>query len=90
MNIFELKFDYIGILVLKCIGMRKYLVIYEKSQDGYSAYVPDLPGCTSAGATKREVEENIVEAIKLHLEVMHEEGLQIPDSTSESEMVVLA
>lgn len=50
----------------------KYLVIYEKGPDGYSAYVPDLPGCTSAGENKKEVEENIKEAIKLHLEVMAE------------------
>ena len=70
--------------------MRKYLVIYEKGPDGYSAYVPDLPGCTSAGADKKEVEKNIVEAIRLHLEVMKEEGLEIPEATSESEMLVLS
>ena len=54
--------------------MRRYLVIYEKGRDGYSAYVPDLPGCTSAGATKKEVKQNIVEAIILHLDVMKDEG----------------
>jgi len=70
--------------------MRKYLVIYEKGPDGYSAYVPDLPGCTSAGADKKEVEKNIIEAIRLHLEVMKEEGLDIPDATSESEMLILS
>ena len=26
----------------------KYLVIVEKSENGFSAYVPDLPGCASA------------------------------------------
>ena len=41
--------------------MRKYLIIYEKGKDGYSAYLPDLPRCTTAGATKKEVEENIRE-----------------------------
>ncbi len=70
--------------------MRKYLVIYERSNDGYSAYVPDLPGCTSAGATRKEVEQNIVEAIHLHIEVMEESGYKIPESNSESEMLVLA
>ncbi len=70
--------------------MRKYLVIYEKSKDGYSAYVPDLPGCTSAGADRAEIESNIMEAIKLHLEVMEEEGLPIPESLSDSEMLVLS
>lgn len=44
--------------------MRKYLVIYENVPMG-TAYVPDLPGRASAGADKREVDKNIVEAIKL-------------------------
>lgn len=70
--------------------MRKYLIIYERVKHGYSAYVPDLPGCTSAGSTKREVEENIVEAIKLHIEVMQEAGYEIPEASSESEMLVLS
>ena len=70
--------------------MRKYLIIYEKGEDGYGAYVPDLPGCTSAGGSKKEVEENIVEAIRLHIEVMKEAGYEIPEANSESEMLVLA
>jgi predicted RNase H-like HicB family nuclease len=70
--------------------MTKYLIIYEKGKNGYSAYVPDLPGCTSAGETKKEVEENIVEAIKLHIEVMKESGYEIPEANSESEMLILA
>jgi len=69
---------------------RKFLVIYEKSKSGFSAYVPDLPGCTSAGATKAEVEENIIEAIQFHLDGLKEDGLPIPDSISESQTVVLA
>ncbi len=70
--------------------MRKYLVVYERGADGFSAYVPDLPGCTSAGSTKEEVEVNIIEAIKLHLEVLEEEGLEIPKSVSDSEMIVIS
>jgi len=70
--------------------MVKYLVIYEKSSDGYSAYVPDLPGCTSAGADRTEVETNIIEAIKLHLEVMRDEGLKIPEPNSDSQMLVFS
>lgn len=69
--------------------MRKYLVIYEKSKDGYSAYVPDLPGCTSAGADREEIETNIVEAITLHLQVMEEEGISIPETSSDSQMLVI-
>ncbi len=58
--------------------MRKYLVVYEKGKDGYSAYVPDLLGCTSAVENREEIEKNIIEAIRLHLEVMEKEGIPIP------------
>jgi predicted RNase H-like HicB family nuclease len=70
--------------------LRKYLVIYEQSIDGFSAYVPDLPGCTSAGANREEIEINIIEAIKLHLEVMEEMGEPIPKPISDSQMLVFA
>ncbi|MEM6844091.1 MAG: type II toxin-antitoxin system HicB family antitoxin [Bacteroidota bacterium] len=33
-----------------------YLVIIEKTDTGYSAYVPDLPGCITVGDTKEEVQ----------------------------------
>ncbi|UOY06575.1 type II toxin-antitoxin system HicB family antitoxin [Muricauda sp. SCSIO 64092] len=49
----------------------EYEIIYEKSSDGWSAYIPELPGCTSAGANRTEVEKNIKEAIELHLELLH-------------------
>ena len=34
--------------------------------------------------------ENIIEAIKLHVEVMKESGYEIPEANSESEMLVMA
>ena len=70
--------------------MKSYLVIYEKSSTGYSAYVPDLPGCISTGATKEETKVNIAEAIELHLEVMQEEGIEIPENNSEAETLTFA
>lgn len=70
--------------------MKSYLVVFEKSSTGYSAYVPDLPGCISTGATKEETKRNIQEAIELHLEVMAEDGLPIPESSSEAETLVFA
>ena len=52
----------------------KYVIISEKTDNGYSAYAPDLPGCIAAADTKIEVEELIREAISLHLESLHEHG----------------
>lgn len=63
--------------------------MYEKSADGFGAYVPDLPGCTSAGKSRDEIESNIIEAITLHLEIMQDEGLPIPQPNSDSQMVVI-
>ena len=60
-------------------AMRKYAVVIERAENNYSAYVPNLPGCVSTGATLQEVEENIQEAIEFHLEGMELEGLPIPE-----------
>ncbi len=56
----------------------RYLIVIEETNDGFSAYVPDLPGCISVGTTRSEIENNIQEAIIFHLEGMKEDGLKIP------------
>ena len=35
--------------------MKKYLVLFEKTATGYSAFVPDLPGCIATGSTKAPI-----------------------------------
>jgi predicted RNase H-like HicB family nuclease len=60
----------------------RYAVVIEKAADNYSAYVPDLPGCISTGRTVEETEQNIREAIALHIEGMREEGEVIPSPTT--------
>jgi predicted RNase H-like HicB family nuclease len=65
----------------------KYLVIVEKGPENYSVYVPDLPGCTSAGNTLDEALEGIREAVEGHLELMRESGEPIPDPSSEAAFV---
>ena len=70
--------------------MKKYVVIFEKTATGYSAYVPDLPGCIATGKTKLMAEKNIYEAILFHLEGLVEEGENIPLSISEAETLVFA
>ena len=59
-----------------------FAVIYEKTSTGYSAYVPDLPGCIAAGATFEETAELIRGAIEIHLESMREDGDSIPEPTT--------
>ncbi len=70
--------------------MRKYLVIYEKTKIGFSAYVPDLPGVIATGKTKTFVEKNIFTAIQFHLDGLKEERMRIPKAQAESEVLVFA
>jgi predicted RNase H-like HicB family nuclease len=65
----------------------RYAVVYEKTPNNYSAYVPDLPGCVATGATRQEVERNIREAIDLHLEGMRREGEAIHEAASWTELI---
>ena len=58
--------------------MNKYLVVYEKTDTGYSSYAPDLPGCISTGRTKKEIEKNMQVAIEFHIEGMLLNGEKIP------------
>jgi len=60
----------------------KYLIVYEKSDTGWGAYAPDLPGLGVAGKTLDEVKELIREAIELCLEEMESRGEEIPDPNS--------
>ena len=58
----------------------RYRVEFEGSDDvGYSAYLPELPGCGAAEETFEETKELIAEAVELHMELMEEEGLPIPE-----------
>ncbi|MCZ7669156.1 MAG: type II toxin-antitoxin system HicB family antitoxin [Chloroflexi bacterium] len=52
----------------------KYMVVIEKGEDSYGAYVPDLPGCVAVGDSREEVLTLIQEAIGLHLEMLQEDG----------------
>jgi predicted RNase H-like HicB family nuclease len=58
----------------------RLLVVYEDAGTNFSAYVPDLPGCVSTGATRQEVASNIREAIALHLAGMRADGESMPES----------
>ncbi len=67
----------------------KYLIIYEKTETGYSAYVPDLPGCISSGESLGETKKLIREAIDFHLAGIREDGEPIPVPSTESEYLEL-
>ncbi len=65
----------------------KYLVVVEKAGRNYSAYVPDLPGCVATGATAKETQRNIREAVAMHIEGLREDGLPVPEPQTQAEFV---
>jgi predicted RNase H-like HicB family nuclease len=58
--------------------MRYTVIVHSDETGGYWVEVPALPGCASQGETVDEALENVKDAIKLYLEVLEEDGAQIP------------
>jgi len=69
--------------------MHRFLIVIEKTENNYSAYSPDLPGCIATGKTREETEKNIYEALKMHIDGLIEDNLPIPESTSFAEYVAV-
>lgn len=65
----------------------RYAIVIEKVAGNYSAYVPDLPGCTATGTTYEEAEQQLREAIVFHLDGLREDGTPIPPPSSQVEYV---
>jgi predicted RNase H-like HicB family nuclease len=59
--------------------MNKITAIVEKTDTGYSAYLPEVPGIATAADTFSELRENVKEAINLHVETANEYKEEIPD-----------
>jgi len=58
--------------------MEQYLIIIEKGENNYSAYSPDVLGCVAAGKTIDQTLRRMKEALRLHLEDIHEQGGLFP------------
>lgn len=65
----------------------RYAIVIEKAEENFSAYVPDLPGCVATAPTVKDVEREIREAIRFHIEGLKEDGVTIPQPTSLTEYV---
>ena len=46
----------------------KLTAVFEKVPEGYVAFVEELPGANSQGATLEEARENLTEAVELVLD----------------------
>jgi len=67
----------------------RYLVIVMPTENGWSAHVPDLPGCVAAGESRDETIELMRGAIEMHLDGMREDGQTVPEPSAQAEFVEL-
>ena len=52
----------------------RYKVNMQKTDEGFSIWVPGLPGCWSQGKTEEEALENVKDAIETYLATVEEFG----------------
>ena len=65
--------------------MTRYLVVYEKSDDGgWGAHSPDVEGVFALGATRDEAESRMAEALAAHLALLREQGVPAPAPRTEA------
>ena len=71
--------------------MRRYTILIEKTDDGFCASVPALPGCAAMADTKKELEALIYEAILFHIEGLENDGIPVPiEHETDVEVMVFA
>jgi predicted RNase H-like HicB family nuclease len=56
----------------------RYAILIEKSETGFGAYVPDLPGCAAASDTEHQARHLIREAVEMHMESLRASGQPVP------------
>jgi len=67
----------------------EYIAVYEPDEDGWSASVPDLPGCYSDGSTLSEVKDSIREAIRLWIETARTNNWPVPTPAAQIERIAV-
>jgi predicted RNase H-like HicB family nuclease len=66
----------------------RFVVMIRRTKTGYSADVPDLPGCIATARTLRGVRTRIKSAIEMHLEMMMQTGEPMPKPRQRFEFTV--
>ena len=67
----------------------RYAVVFEKAEHNWAAYVPDLPGCVTTGATLEDTRRLIAEAIAFHIEGLHQHGYPVPPPLTRAEEITI-
>ena len=69
----------------------RYTIILHPDIDegGYTVTVPSLPGCATQGDTLEEAIAMAKDAIKLHLEVLADDGEPIPEEREHPQAITI-
>ena len=70
--------------------MNRFLIVIEKANGNFSAYCPDLPGCVATGKTREETENNMYEAVEMHIRGLIEDNIPIPESEALAEYIAVS
>jgi len=70
--------------------MSRYVVIIEPTATGFSAYLPDVPGCVATGRTREQVEQRMREAMREHLEILRADGQPVPKALTSATFIDVA
>lgn len=67
---------------------RKYVALIRKEPGtDYWVDVPDIPGCVSSGKSEDEAKANLLQALKLHLEGLNEQGAELAAPRSRDDVL---
>jgi len=67
----------------------RYLIIFERTSTGYSAYAPDLDGCIATGKTLAITRKRMEGALNMHLSAMVRDGDPIPEPATEGDYITI-
>jgi len=56
--------------------------IHKEKQSCFGVSFPDFPGCISAGDTYEEAYSQAVEALRMHVDLMRDDGDEIPEPSA--------
>ncbi len=70
--------------------LSRYTAFISPTANGYSAHVPDFPGCVAAARTLEETRQLIRGAIEFHIEGMRMDGEAIPEPTPQIEQIEIS
>ena len=69
---------------------KRYPLVIERTDTGYSANPRGVPGCAAVGDTEEETRRSFQEALAAHFQVMRELSEPIPEPSSSVDYVEVA